>query len=121
MARPLSGTLVAVSLALGVAVSGPSQGDQSPASPTDEPTTVAVAPADEAKAASSGDRQVEVSPPRAGQVARMTCKTVKVTGSNVRTRQVCTTPDQTDGAADWVRQRQDRGAIEGSRALNGGT
>jgi hypothetical protein len=120
MLRPILRTRLVAGLALGVAVSAAGSGAANEPPVTPSPATVAAVPPAEAKTAEGGAREVTVSEARAAQIAKMTCKTVKVTGSNVRTRTVCTTPDQTAGASDWVRQQQDRGAISASRAVNGG-
>ena len=85
------------------------------------PPAPAAAPAATAPAADAGQQKVAVSEATAQAAAKMTCRNVKVTGSNLRTRKVCSTPDSQAGAGDWVRQQQDRGAMNASAVLNNGT
>lgn len=121
MTRSAHRAWLALGVVFGMVMGGASRGEEPRSAAEDTSSAATAVPAAAAAASSAADRQVEVSPYTAEQIAKMTCKTVKVTGSNVRTRRVCTTPDQVAGASDWVRQRQDRGAIEASRALNGGS
>lgn len=120
MARPIVWILLVSGFALGAAASGVSSAEETPAREVPAQAAAAAPPA-KTQSADAGDQQVAVGEARAAQVAKMTCKTVKVTGSKVRSRKVCTTPDQTAGAGEWVRQQQDRGGLEASRALNNGT
>jgi hypothetical protein len=55
-----------------------------------------------------------------GSAATTTCRTVKVTGSRVRTQRVCTTRDSERGSQDWLRDQQHRGSSEGRNGVNGG-
>lgn len=82
------------------------------------------APAVDAPAAST---PAEPQPPKANTASaadqsanKSNCRKTKVTGSNLRTRQVCSSSSNASGAGDWVRQQQDRGAIGASAILNGG-
>jgi hypothetical protein len=75
-----------------------------------------VKPAAEAKV----DTKVEVSKATAEAASKMTCRTVKLTGSNLRTRKICSTPDSRDGSGDWLRQQQDRAGLNASAGLNTG-
>jgi len=58
--------------------------------------------------------------PSAEAAKKMVCRTEKVTGSSLRTRKVCSTPDSESGSQEWVREQQQRGAIGASSILNGG-
>lgn len=60
------------------------------------------------------------SPPTAEAAKKMVCRTEKVTGSSLRTRKICSTPDSVSGSQDWIRDQQQRGAIGASAILNGG-
>lgn len=85
------------------------------AATTNAPATAA-APA--ATATSVADTPVAVSSATAAEAKKMTCRTERVTGSNFRTRKVCTTPNSQDASGNWVRDQQDRGAIGASAILN---
>lgn len=111
---------LAFMLALSAAVA---QGAETPA-PAPAAAGSAAAPAAAAAApaatADADSKQVVVSKATAEAAAKVTCRTVKMTGSNLRTRKVCSTPDSQAGAGDWVRQQQDRGGLNASAALNTG-
>ena len=94
------------------------------AAPTAVPTavpaanpTVAVSPTVNAD---SGQAAAVASAPSVSEAKQMTCRTVKITGSNLRTRKVCSTPNSQQNSSDWVRDQQDRGAIGASAVINGG-
>lgn len=94
------------------------------AAPTAVPTavpaanpTVAVSPTVNAD---SGQAAAVASAPSVSEAKPMTCRTVKITGSNLRTRKVCSTPNSQQNSSDWVRDQQDRGAIGASAVINGG-
>ncbi len=94
---------------------------------TDTPTTVSpAAPAAQGPVApaTSGAQAPAAAAPAAEPAqqaaeAKVTCRTVKTTGSRLQTRKVCSTPDSQKGSADWVREQQARGAIGASAILNG--
>lgn len=98
-----------------------------PALATDNPPAPSAAPAAQTPAAPAAaptdpaQQKVAVSEATAQAAAKMTCRNVKVTGSNLRTRKVCSTPDSQAGAGDWVRQQQERGALNASAIVNSGT
>lgn len=52
--------------------------------------------------------------------AAPTCRTVKVTGSRVRTQKICTTRGSEQGSQEWLRDQQHRGTSEGRNGVNGG-
>ena len=52
------------------------------------------------------------------EAKKITCRTERVTGSNFRTRKVCSTPNSEKASGDWVRDQQDRGAIGASAIVN---
>jgi hypothetical protein len=79
--------------------------------------TVAVSPTANAD---SGQAAAVASAPSVSEAKQMTCRTVKITGSNLRTRKVCSTPNSQQNSSDWVRDQQDRGAIGASAVINGG-
>ena len=83
-----------------------------------QPASAATAAA--ATAPAAGQEKVAVSSATADDAKKMTCRTVRVTGSNLRTRKVCSTPNSEKNASDWVREQQDRGAIGASAILNSG-
>jgi hypothetical protein len=94
---------------------------------TDTPTTVSpaapvaqgsAAPANSGAQASAGTAPAAEPAQRAAD-AKVTCRTVKTTGSRLQTRKVCSTPDSQKGSADWVREQQARGAIGASALVNG--
>ena len=133
-------TLMLVSALCGLAVSSAAIADQATptvvpttatpttATPTtDTPTTVSpaapvaqgpVAPANSGAQASAGTAPA-AEPAQQAAEAKVTCRTVKTTGSRLQTRKVCSTPDSQKGSADWVREQQARGAIGASAILNG--
>jgi hypothetical protein len=78
--------------------------------------TVAASPT----AKSEAEQAAAASAPSVSEAKQMTCRTVKITGSNLRTRKVCSTPNSQQNSGDWVRQQQDRGAIGASAVVNGG-
>jgi hypothetical protein len=78
----------------------------------DEPVTP---PADAAP--SSAER--EANETTAAEAATVTCRTIQVTGSRVRSRRVCTTPETEQKVSDWVQGQQDRGARESTIVVNG--
>lgn len=59
-------------------------------------------------------------PVAAAETPKVICRTEKVTGSQLRTRRVCTSPDSSDKSGDWVREQQARGAIGAGAILSGG-
>jgi hypothetical protein len=62
-------------------------------------------------AAAGGDTKASTAP---------VCRTVKATGSRVRTERVCTTPASAKGSQEWLRDQQHRGSSEGRNGVNGG-
>jgi hypothetical protein len=62
-------------------------------------------------AAAGGDNKTSAAP---------VCRTVKATGSRVRTEKVCTTPASARGSQEWLRDQQHRGSSEGRNGVNGG-
>ncbi|MGA0840626.1 MAG: hypothetical protein ACO3Z6_09025 [Pseudomonadales bacterium] len=60
----------------------------------------------------------EVNETTAAKAAQVTCRTIQVTGSRVRTRRVCTTPETQDKVSNWVQGQQDRGARESTIIVN---
>ncbi len=115
-------TLIASILLLAAvtAVSGRADQAAAPTEVANAPTSTAAAPATDAAAASApaGEGQVAVSSATAAEAKKVTCRTERVTGSNFRTRKVCTTPNSQDASGNWVRDQQDRGAIGASAILN---
>jgi hypothetical protein len=127
--RPV--TLLLVSALCGLAVSSAAiAADQ--ATPTVSPTTATpttvnpaapvaqgpVAPATSgAQAPAAAAPAAE--PAQQAAEAKVTCRTVRTTGSRLQTRKVCSTPDSESSASDFVRQHQDRGAIGASAIVNG--
>jgi len=99
-----------------IAFAMPAWADQA-APASSAPSTAASAAAGTADAPSA-QTAVPVSPSTAADAKQMTCRTVKITGSNLRTRKVCSTPNSEKGAGDWVRDQQDRGAIGASAIPN---
>ena len=80
-------------------------------------TAPAAAPA---AAANPAQQKVAVSAATAETAAKLVCRTERVTGSNLRTRKVCSTPDSQNASGDWVRQQQERGGMNASAVLNNG-
>ena len=92
-----------------------------PAAPAPAAAPAAVAATTTAPAAAaSGQQKVVVSEATAQTAAKMVCRNERVTGSNLRTRKVCSTPDSQNASGDWVRQQQDRGGLNASAVLNNG-
>lgn len=126
-------TLMLVSVFCGLAMSGSVMAGQ--AAPAAAPTTVTpatpgsqapVAPAmsgaqaaTTATAVDSPGNAPAADPAQPSAGAKVTCRTVKTTGSRLQTRKVCSTPDSRDGAGDMVREVQARGAIAASAIVNG--
>ena len=94
--------------------------DTTPPAPPAAPAAPAAAAAP-APAADPGQQKVVVSEATAKAAAKLTCRTERVTGSNLRSRKVCSTPDSESASGDWVRQQQDRGALNASSVVNSGT
>ena len=116
-------TLFASILLLAAVIAAPGRADQ--AAPTEAaPAGVANAPTSATAAATAtanapaGEGQVAVSSATAAEAKKVTCRTERVTGSNFRTRKVCTSPNSQDASGNWVRDQQDRGAIGASAILN---
>ncbi len=61
---------------------------------------------------------VAVSSATAAEAKKITCRTERVTGSNFRTRRVCSTTNSEKASGDWVLDQQDRGAIGASAIVN---
>ncbi len=92
-----------------------------PAAPAPAAAPAAVAATTAAPAAAaSGQQKVVVSEATAQAAAKMVCRNERVTGSNLRTRKVCSTPDSQNASGDWVRQQQERGGMNASAVLNNG-
>ena len=92
-----------------------------PAAPAPAAAPAAVAATTTAPAAAaSGQQKVAVSEATAQAAAPLVCRTERVTGSNLRTRKVCSTPDSQNASGDWVRQQQERGGLNASAVLNNG-
>jgi hypothetical protein len=85
-----------------------------PAAPPAAPAAVA------APAAAPDQQKVVVSEATAQAAAKLVCRNERVTGSNLRTRKVCSTPDSQNASGDWVRQQQERGGINASAVMNNG-
>lgn len=116
----VSTTVRPAALALMLALSATvAQGAETPA-PAPAAAAAAASAAAPAATADADSKPVVVSKATAEAAAKVTCRTVKMTGSNLRTRKVCSTPDSQAGAGDWVRQQQDRGGLNASAALNTG-
>lgn len=113
--QPLLATLSLVVLFSAASASA----DQSATAAT-VPPAAAAAPASAAPTAASPaeSTQVAVSSATADEAKKITCRTERVTGSNFRTRKVCSTPNSEKASGDWVRDQQDRGAIGASAILN---
>ena len=129
-------TLMLVSALCGLAVSSaaiaadqatPTVSPTTATPTTDTPTTVSpAAPAAQGPVApaTSGAQAPAAAAPAAEPAqqaaeAKVTCRTVKTTGSRLQTRKVCSTPDSQKGSADWVREQQARGGIGASAIVNG--
>lgn len=123
-------TLMLASVFCGLAVSSAAIADQ--ATPTVAPTTATPTTASPAAPAAQGPVAPATSgaqapaaaapaaePAQQAAEAKVTCRTVKTTGSRLQTRKVCSTPDSQKGSADWVREQQARGAIGASAIVNG--
>jgi hypothetical protein len=128
--RPI--TLMLASALCGLAVPSAAIADQ--ATPAVSPTTVTPTTVSPAAPAAQGpvapaNSGVQAQAPAAAAPAaepaqqaaetKITCRTVKTTGSRLQTRKVCSTPDSEKSSADWVRDQQARGAIGASAILNG--
>lgn len=123
-------TLMLVSALCGLAVPSAAIADQ--ATPTVAPTTATPTTASPAAPAAQGPVAPATSgaqapaaaapaaePAQQAAEAKVTCRTVKTTGSRLQTRKVCSTPDSQKGSADWVREQQARGGIGASAIVNG--
>jgi hypothetical protein len=88
----------------------PDAAQPAPAAPTTAAPANAAAPAEGAP--------VAVSSATAAEAKKITCRTERVTGSNFRTRKVCSSPNSEKASGDWVRDQQERGAIGASAILN---
>ena len=81
------------------------------------PAAASAAPAASTATAAAQD-SVAVSSATAAEAKKITCRTERVTGSNFRTRKVCSSPNSEKASGDWVRDQQDRGAIGASAIVN---
>ena len=118
--KPLLATLSLVALLVavpGIAAQSatteavaPDAAQPAPAAPTSAAPATAAAPAEGAP--------VAVSSATAAEAKKITCRTERVTGSNFRTRKVCSSPNSEKASGDWVRDQQERGAIGASAILN---
>jgi uncharacterized membrane protein YgcG len=88
------------------------------AAPAAAPAPVAAPAA--AAATDPAQQKVVVSEATAQAAAKLVCRNERVTGSNLRTRKVCSTPDSQNASGDWVRQQQERGGINASAVMNNG-
>lgn len=111
-------SLVALLVAVpGVAGQAAAAGTAAPAVAPPTPTApTSAAPAN--AAATAGGAPIAVSSATAAEVKKITCRTERVTGSNFRTRKVCSSPNSEKASGDWVRDQQDRGAIGASAIVN---
>ena len=50
----------------------------------------------------------------------VTCRNVRVTGSRLQTRRVCTSTSSEKAAADWASEQQAKGGMAASGSINGG-
>lgn len=91
-----------------------------PPVPPAAPAAVAAPTVAPAAAADPSQQKVVVSEATAQAAAKLVCRNERVTGSNLRTRKVCSTPDSQNASGDWVRQQQERGGINASATLNNG-
>ncbi len=126
-------TLMLVSVLCGLAVSGSVMAGQAtpaaaptmvtPATPGSQapvaPATSGAQAATTATAVGSPGNAPAAEPAQQAADAKVTCRTVKTTGSRLQTRKVCSTPDSQKGSADWVREQQARGGIGASAIVNG--
>ena len=126
-------TLMLVSVCCGLAVSGSVMAGQAtpaaaptrviPATPASQapvaPATSGAQAATTATAVGSPGTAPAAEPAQQAADAKVTCRTVKTTGSRLQTRKVCSTPDSQKGSADWVREQQARGGIGASAIVNG--
>jgi len=91
-----------------------------PAAPAVAAAPAAAPAAAAAKPADPSQQKVVVSEATVQAAAKLVCRTERVTGSNLRTRKVCSTPDSQNASGDWVRQQQERGGMNASAVLNNG-
>ncbi|MBM4198809.1 MAG: hypothetical protein FJ167_08980 [Gammaproteobacteria bacterium] len=114
MVRTTLSIRLAAVAALLVAVPGLAQQAATTAAPG---STAVAAPAASTATAAAQD-SVAVSSATAAEAKKITCRTERVTGSNFRTRKVCSSPNSEKASGDWVRDQQDRGAIGASAIVN---
>ena len=119
----VSTTLLLCSLA---SIAGAAEPPQAPNTSTAAGTVSAApapsAPAPQTAAASAATSTADgaaAKPVAATEPPKVVCRTEKVTGSKLRTRKVCSSPDSADKSGDWVREQQARGGIGASAILNG--
>jgi len=96
--------------AAATAAAAPDAAQPAPTAPTSPAPTNAAAPAEGAP--------IAVSSATAAEAKKITCRTERVTGSNFRTRKVCSSPNSDKASGEWVRDQQDRGAIGASAIVN---
>lgn len=127
--------LLTVSSLLILAQSAPALHAQDAPSAAVQPSAAAVTPAANpvaapaatpaAAAATTTPKQVAAADAKADAKKqddkdKVVCRTVRVTGSNVRTQKVCTTPAQEEQSQEWMRKRQDRSGIENGGLIQSG-
>jgi len=92
-----------------------STGPASASAPVAGPTSTTTAPA----GAASDPASAQPTAATNAEPQKVVCRDEKVTGSKLRSRKVCSTPDSESKSGDWVRNQQARGAIGASAILNG--
>jgi hypothetical protein len=89
-------------------------GPASTAAPAAGPSNTTTAPAGPASDAAVAQPTAATAEPQ-----KVVCRDEKVTGSKLRSRKVCSTPDSESKSGDWVREQQARGGIGASAIVNG--
>ena len=93
--------------------------DEVVSGPPSQPQATAAA-ADDKAATAPEESLVTVSAHKAAEIRKMTCRTVTVTGSRLRTHEICSTPASVEGSKELLLEQQRRAAIDASIILNGG-
>lgn len=101
--------------AAATAAAAPDAAQPAPTVPT---STAPTSPAPTNAAAPAEGAPIAVSSATAAEAKKITCRTERVTGSNFRTRKVCSSPNSEKASGEWVRDQQDRGAIGASAIVN---
>ena len=113
--QSLPKTLVMVALALVLALCGVTTFAAQTSQPVEPPQPSAATTSSTPASDAANSKSVA-----SAESPKVICRNEKVTGSKLRSRKVCSSPDSESKSGDWVREQQARGAIGAGAIVNGG-